>query len=115
MPIPIIDLFAGPGGLGEGFSRLRRDGKPFFKIKLSIEKNFEAHQTVELRSFFRQFPDGEAPEEYYDYLAGALSREQLFQKFPDAATKAKTEAWLAELGGKDFPPETIDQRICMAL
>jgi DNA (cytosine-5)-methyltransferase 1 len=115
MPIPIIDLFAGPGGLGEGFSRLRRDGKPFFKIKLSIEKNADAHQTLELRSFFRQFPDGEVPEEYYDYLAGSLSREQLFKKFPDEATKAKTEAWLAELGGKDFPPEAVERRICMAL
>ena len=56
MPIPIIDLFAGPGGLGEGFASLRCRLRPLFKIGLSIEKDFFAHQTLELRAFFRQFP-----------------------------------------------------------
>jgi len=32
--IPIIDLFAGPGGLGEGFSALKRN------IKNSLKKNY---------------------------------------------------------------------------
>ena len=59
--IPIVDLFAGPGGLGEGFSALRRDGRPIFKIGVSIEKDAFAHQTLELRAFYRQFPDGAPP------------------------------------------------------
>ena len=67
--IPIIDLFAGPGGLGEGFTSIVDDNKNrLFRIKLSIEKDEFAHQTLELRSFFRQFPVGEAPEEYYEYI-----------------------------------------------
>ena len=50
-PIPIIDLFAGPGGLGEGFSALGRPaGIPRFSLRLSIEKNPIAHQTLELRA-----------------------------------------------------------------
>ena len=52
MPIPIIDLFAGPGGLGEGFSSvLDEKGNRTFQIKLSIEKDPYAHQTLRLRSF----------------------------------------------------------------
>lgn len=49
--IPIVDLFAGPGGLGEGFSSFN-DGKSF-KILVSAEMDAFAHQTLKLRAFFR--------------------------------------------------------------
>lgn len=111
MAIPVIDLFAGPGGLAEGFSSLRHGGQPVFKIKLSIEKDPFAHQTLQLRAFFRQFPDREAPEAYYDYLAGLISRAQLFEKFPTEAKEADKESWHAELGSEKNPPEVIDERI----
>lgn len=113
--IPIIDLFAGPGGLGEGFSRLRRGGKPVFKIGVSIEKEPFEHQTLELRAFFRQFPDDRAPAEYYAYLAGDIARKELFEKFPAEAKKAEREAWHATLGSADFPHELVDERIQIAL
>jgi len=45
MPIPIIDLFASPGGLGEGFMSLTDDNNhSVFDIKLSIEKDENAHK-----------------------------------------------------------------------
>lgn len=100
MPIPIIDLFAGPGGLGEGFSAFLGKDCQAFTIGLSIEKNMWAHQTLELRSFFRQF-DGKAPDAYYDYLAGNITREVLFAGEKEAALRARNEAWHAQLGGKD--------------
>ena len=79
-------MFAGPGGLGEGFSALgRREGRPKFKIKLSIEKDPVAHQTLELRAFFRQFEHGHAPENYYEFLRGRLTRRELFEAWPAAA------------------------------
>jgi DNA (cytosine-5)-methyltransferase 1 len=102
--IPIIDLFAGPGGLGEGFSALgQREGKAFFKIHLSIEKEKNAHKTLRLRSFFRQFPLRQAPEEYYDFLRGKLlSEADLYDLFPYQAEKSLQEAKLFELGkGKE--------------
>lgn len=69
MAIPIIDLFAGPGGLGEGFSSiLDENGDRFFDIKLSIEKDDEAHRTLRLRSFYRQFKKEDVPEIYYSYI-----------------------------------------------
>jgi DNA (cytosine-5)-methyltransferase 1 len=115
MPIPIIDLFAGPGGLGEGFSAFRRGGRSVFKIGVSIEKDPFAHQTLELRAFFRQFPYREAPPEYYQRLAGVISHDELFSKFPAKAESARREAWHAELGSGKFPPEVLDERIHAAI
>jgi DNA (cytosine-5)-methyltransferase 1 len=115
MPIPVIDLFAGPGGLGEGFSSLRNGrGQPVFKICLSIEKEANAHRTLELRSFFRQFPDGEVPEDYYRYIRGeGITREELFAKHEEKAEAAKKEAWKCELSEANV--RRIDKRIADAL
>ena len=104
MSIPIIDLFAGPGGLGEGFSSFETaDGQAPFRIRVSIEKDAHAHQTLELRSFFRQFPRGQVPEDYYNYLRGSMTREQLLEEHPAAAAAAREEAKCAELGAENDP------------
>jgi DNA (cytosine-5)-methyltransferase 1 len=96
--IPVIDLFAGPGGLGEGFSALRSAGRELFDIRLSVEKDSYAHSTLELRSFYRQFDPGYAPASYYSFLRGEVSRSQLFDEFPRQSARARDEAWKAELG-----------------
>jgi DNA (cytosine-5)-methyltransferase 1 len=110
--IPVIDLFAGPGGLGEGFSSIRAN--PRFDIRLSIEKDFFAHQTLELRSFVRKFPHG-PPADYYLYLKGAISREELMTRHPKQSAHAKVEAWLAELGNEKVPASEVDARITKVL
>ena len=112
MPIPIIDLFAGPGGLGEGFSALRRGGRPVFKIGVSIEKDPVAHKTLELRAFYRQFPNG-VPPEYYQYLTDKISRDDLFNAHGKEAKAARNEAWNATLGVTDAAE--INARITAAL
>ncbi len=67
--INIIDLFAGPGGLGEGFSSYKTSkGIHPFKIQVSVEKDASAHATLQLRAFYRQFRESGAPSEYYDYI-----------------------------------------------
>lgn len=76
--IPIIDLFAGPGGLGEGFSAIENQGKKVFDIKLSIEKDADAHKTLELRSFYRKFDKRQLPEEYYDLLEESDLNRKIF-------------------------------------
>lgn len=64
----IVDLFAGPGGLAEGFSSLsNRDGSRPFHVALSVEKEPSAFETLRLRSFLRQFKDGFPPEYYRWY------------------------------------------------
>ena len=100
--IPVIDLFAGPGGLGEGFCAAKTGHeKSAFKICLSIEKDQFAHETLELRSFFRQFATTDIPEEYYAYLKGELSKAELFNAYPHEARKAGNLSWLCELGKAD--------------
>ena len=95
----MVDLFAGPGGLGEGFAAfVSSDGQPVFKIVLSIEKDDAAHSTLELRSFFRQFPRKGVPLEYYQHIQGLISREQLYAAFPIQTTAAKNVAWKVTLG-----------------
>ena len=112
MPIPVIDLFAGPGGLGEGFSSLLNDqNRPAFTIKLSIEKDSHAHRTLLLRSFFRQFNRDERPNEYYRYLSGRMSVIDLFKAYPKEAETAAREAWLAELGSRATTDVEVDRRI----
>jgi DNA (cytosine-5)-methyltransferase 1 len=110
--IPIIDVFAGPGGLGEGFSALgRTEGKQYFKIGVSVEKEESAHSTLELRSFFRQFPFNEVPDDYYSFLRGKISRDELFNRHPIQKKAAKKEAWCDALGsGAEFDAK-LDQRI----
>ena len=114
--IPIIDLFAGPGGLGEGFASIRdANGNPSFSLRVSVEKDPIAHQTLSLRALFRKFPRGKAPDCYYDHIQGKISREELFAH-PDALEaghEALNEAKCAELGKNS--PEEIDRWISAAL
>lgn len=97
--IPIIDLFAGPGGLGEGFSSLvDQRGHRIFKIALSIEMNPAARSTLRLRSFYRQFSKADVPDAYFEMMQGNISVEELFRRFPKQAAASDHEAWRAELG-----------------
>src|SRR5215208_1344458 len=96
--IPVIDIFAGPGGLSEGF-HLRSDGRISFSVELSFEKDPAAYRTLLLRSFFREFAAGEVPEEYYEYVRGnTLSYDNLLAAFETQAHCAKRKAVCLELG-----------------
>src|SRR5258706_16302688 len=90
MAVPVVDLFAGPGGLSEGFEQFRVDGKPVFKCVLSIEKDGAAHETLLLRAVFRQFT--RAPKEYYDHLQGQISLDNLYRAYPRQFATAKNQA-----------------------
>jgi DNA (cytosine-5)-methyltransferase 1 len=114
--IPVIDLFAGPGGLSEGFSSLRNAcDRKVFKVRLSIESDAHAHRTLELRAFFRRFAKGEVPQDYYEYVKGNLTRDELFARHPAEAKAARDEAWFGELGHEFTPNKIVDERIRAAL
>jgi DNA (cytosine-5)-methyltransferase 1 len=115
MGIPIVDIFAGPGGLGEGFTSYfdQKSKERKFKIILSIEKDECAHKTLTLRSFFRQFSLEDVPIDYYDYLSGRITLDELYFKWPIEADRAKNESWLAKLGddSSSVTKEVVDNRI----
>src|SRR4051812_33188206 len=99
--IPFIDIFAGPGGLSEGFSRFASftGASTKFESCLAIEKDPVAVQTLRLRAFYRSFPDGAAPEEFYQVVRGRRQTDSLglFQEW----SAAERHVWHATLGEID--------------
>ena len=99
-----IDLFAGPGGLAEGFSSVRNSsGTRVFPIALSIEKEPSAFSTLRLRSFVRQFD--KAPGEYHDYVSGRISIQEMIDAHPVEWEKAQDETAMLELGKPEADAE----------
>lgn len=69
----MIDIFAGPGGLGEGFSSFETSpssGRHPFELAVSAEMEPSAHATLRLRAFYRLLTreQGRVPPEYLAYL-----------------------------------------------
>ncbi|REJ76210.1 MAG: DNA (cytosine-5-)-methyltransferase [Acidobacteria bacterium] len=114
--LPVVDIFAGPGGLGEGFAQCTNsDGSHPFEIVLSIEKDLVAHRTLQLRSFLHSFGKDGFPPEYYSFLRGdRLSLNELFALYPQNHELALDVTQRPiELGKED--PSFIDALIVKAL
>lgn len=102
--IKIIDLFAGPGGLGEGFTAINRT-RNRFSIAVSVEMDAFAHKTLLLRAFYRQFKYDQVPDDYFNFIkSGKYSLKalnELLEKYPRQGTAARNEALCLELGKDD--------------
>lgn len=111
MPIySVVDIFAGPGGLAEGFSSVRgNDGQRAFQIQLSIEKEASAYSTLLLRAFVRQFGDS-LPDDFYRFINGGGAEPDWENLYPVEWAAAKREAWQLELGAED-PGDRLDARL----
>lgn len=105
MAIPIIDLFAGPGGMGEGFSSLAGNR---FQLSVSIEKDPQAHQTLRLRSAFRELRRQGVGQHVWDRWFSIVEQmpwQQVFDtlkmcELPEiqrACAFAEHEAWNLEM------------------
>lgn len=102
----MIDLFAGPGGLGEGFSSLRdKNGNPIFQSILSIECDKSAHSTLRLRAYLRKLLqyEGKIPRAYNRYMSNhdIESLNRLISYRPSLWELANTEALCATLVEND--------------
>ena len=104
-PVPVVDLFSGPGGLAEGFSAFQQpDEGPAYRVALSVEKDVAAHRTLLLRSFLRKFGTN-FPDRYYAFLNGLTDGEPNWSRdFPSQWSEALEETKRMQLGN----PETSE-------
>lgn len=74
-----IDLFAGAGGLSEGFARAG------FDPVVHVEMNRDACDTLLTRSYYYQLNKTEEGRSFYkSYLLGKTSKEVFFNSMPDS-------------------------------
>lgn len=73
----VVDLFAGAGGLLEGF---RRRG---FRIVSSVEMDPYACDTLKTRHAYWEQKTGKTKRAYWDYVRGKVSREDFLKDLPE--------------------------------
>ena len=72
-----IDLFAGAGGLSEGFMQAG------FSPIAHVEMNPYAAKTIETRTGYFYLKEQGKINIYYDYLKGSISREKFLEYIPE--------------------------------
>lgn len=100
-PYNFIDLFAGAGGLSEGFLQCG------FNPIAHVEMNQYAAKTLETRTCYYYLKKVGRLNEYYNYLRGRISREQLLAIVPPEALRTVINM---EMTDRSLPGifETID-------
>lgn len=107
--VPVVDVFAGCGGLSEGFV----NGKSghVFKIALALDSDAAATETHRLRAFFHEFATNQTPPEYYAFVSGEISLEDLYAAYPAEAAAAERSVRQWELGSEVYPDEDLHRLI----
>ncbi len=77
MGLNYIDLFAGAGGLSEGFIRAG------FKPIAHVEMNKDACDTLRTRSVFHYLKNNNRLSEYYKYLEGEITKNDFWSLAPE--------------------------------
>ena len=84
----VIDLFAGAGGLSEGFFRTG------YRFISHIEMDRYASMTLETRMIYHALKANGMEDVYYSYISGEISREELLSeggRFVDYDTIIRAE------------------------
>lgn len=106
-----IDLFAGAGGLSEGFCRAG------FKPVAHVEMDRDACETIRTRQAWLYLKENGGEHHYFDYLRQRISRSTLLEKIPahvrdsviQAAISAESSPDIfARIDGMLSPGEEVD-------
>ncbi len=77
MSYTYIDLFAGAGGLSEGFIR-----EGYYPIA-HVEMNKEACDTLKTRLAFHHLTESKKSKTYFSYLKNEITRDELWNQIPE--------------------------------
>lgn len=114
--IPVVDVFAGPGGLNEGFASMTNGDQPLFQIAASFEMETNAVETLVLRSTVRALSTHlKLHQPYRDFLSEKLTMNELrgSVEFVAAEGAARSHVHKLELGPKNR--EEVASRIRAAV
>ncbi len=89
--ITVIDMFAGAGGLSEGFFR---NG---FNFIAHIEKDVYASKTLETRALYHTLKNNNMLDLYYQYLKGDITRDLLFDETKEFSKDISSGVFNAEI------------------
>lgn len=81
---PLIDLFSGPGGLGEGFHAFHDPSLPSFEVLISVEKDAWARETLRMRSYFRALQQNNDKAGLAEWYAGLATPVKSVADMPNA-------------------------------
>jgi len=91
-----IDLFAGAGGLSEGFKRAG------FEPVAHVEIDFAACQTLTTRAAYYHLKEQGKPEIYEGYLKDEIKRQELFGHMPDDIKRSIINLGIGEENNADI-------------
>lgn len=96
--LTVLDMFAGAGGLSEGFFRKG------FRFIAHIEKDAYASKTLETRALYHTMKDNGMSDLYYNYLTGKVSRDLLFEETKEFSGDISSSMFNAEISEKTEKP-----------
>jgi DNA (cytosine-5)-methyltransferase 1 len=92
--ITVLDMFAGAGGLSEGFFR---NG---FNFIAHIEKDAYASKTLETRALYHALKNNGMLDIYYEYLKGNITRDLLFEETKEFSNDISSGVFNVEISEK---------------
>lgn len=99
-----IDLFAGAGGLSEGFI------KAGFKPVAHVEMDRDASRTLETRTAYHYLKEYDDLKPYTDYITGQISRDEMLSFIPKGELESVINQEISEVT-IDGIYERIDKRV----
>lgn len=102
-----IDLFAGPGGLGEGFTRAG------FSVAISIEKEATECETLRHRKLYHKLLESGQSDLAAELSAGHVTFDQIGQQQPALVNDVDNMVAQIELGEEPF--STVYKKISRSL